>query len=867
VLLLLERWKRKRSRAELVRANTQLRLAMESGNPVGWEWDLVRDELTWFGNLRTVFGIDSETFAGTIGDFSRLSHPEDRERVAEELEDARQNHKPYSSEFRVVRTDGSIRGLNATGSFEYAQNGKAKRVVGMAVDIPERRQVEEALKKSETSFSKAFHESPLPVTLTSALDYHYIEVNEAFERLTGWSAEEVVGRNPFEMGTWVDPAQVEDFEKRLRAEGSVRNAEVTIRRKDGAIRSVLKSAELLEISGQPCVVFVASDITDRKQIEQSLRDNQNRLENIVQSLTDAMIAVNDETRIVLFNTAAEKMFAVPALDALGTPIERFILERFRDVHVGHIRRYAETDATNWTLGDLGTLWAIRANGEEFPIKASISQVTIGGKRFFTAMVRDISERIKTDELQRRLAAIVYSSEDAILSLSLDGIIESWNPAAQRMYGYSEDEALGQSVMMLVPTALREEETDILRRLSEGDAIERYETARITKEGRRLDVSVSLAPIRHSNGKIVGLSEIARDITAQKHAQQSLRESEERFRLVANTVPVMIWMSAPDKLRTYVNEPWLAFTGRSREQELKSSWAEGVHPDDLKDCWKTYEASFDKREPFQMEYRLRRHDGEYRWVFDRGAPRFSPDGSFAGYIGCCTDITERRVVQDLLSRMSRRLLEAHEEERTWIARELHDDINQKIALIAVNLDRLKQELSPPSATINKQFEDVCAHVADLGTDVETLSHRLHSSKLEYLGISSAASSFCRELAEKHQVQIDFRSKAVPAELPNDIALCLYRVLQEALHNAMKHSGTRHFEVSLSARPNAIELTVRDWGIGFRFEHAMQKTGLGLINMIERLKLLGGDLSIDSPRGGGTLVRAIVPFVISRKAAGT
>lgn len=863
VALLLERRKGKKTGEELLRANAQLRLAMESGKSVGWEWDLARSEGIWFGDLRTMLGMASDTFVCKVGDFFDYVYPEDRKRLAEEIADSKRSHRSCSAEFRVIRTDGSIRWVGSRGSFEYALNGEAKRAVGMAVDITERKQVEEALKDSEEKFSKAFHESPLAVTLRSAVDYHYIEVNETFERLTGWSAAEVLGRNPFEMGIWVDPAQIEDFEKGLRAEGSVRNVEITIRRKDGAIRSVLKSAESIEIRGEPCILFVTTDITDQKQIQQKLRDSQNRLENIVQSAMDAIIAIDDEMRIVLFNTAAENMFGLPLSDALGSTIDRFIPERFREAHKGHVRLHAKTGATNRTPGDLGTLWGVRANGEEFPIEASISQVEIGDKKLFTAIVRDITERVGAEKVQRRLAAIVYTSEDAILSVSPDGLIESWNPSAQRMYGYSEAEAVGHSIMLIVPAELRGEEAEILRQLKDGKAIEHRETVRLTKQGRRLDVSLTLSPIRDSAGKVVGISKIARDITEQKRAEQSLRESEERFRRVANTAPVLIWMSGPDKLCTYFNGPWLSFTGRSFQQEFGNGWAEGVHPDDLEGCWKTYEGAFDKREPFQMEYRLRRHDGEYRWIFDHGVPRFNSDGSFAGYIGSCIDNTERRLAQELLSRMSRKLIEAHEEERTWIARELHDDINQKIALLAVHLDQIKQELSPRPA-IGQEFEDVCARVAEIGSAVQALSHRLHSSKLEYLGISTAAASFCRELAQKHRVQVDFRSGAIPTEIPKETALCLFRVLQEALQNAMKHSGTQHFEVSLIGRPNIIELTVRDWGIGFSPEQATQKYGLGLTSMRERLRLVDGELFIDSPDGGGTSIRATVPLGTYRTA---
>ena len=243
--------------------------------------------------------------------------------------------------------------MTERGQFYYAANGDAERMLGMAVDITERKQSEEALKKSEEKFSKAFRESPMALAVTRVKDHRYLDINDTYEQMTGWRRDEIIGRTPFDLEIWVDPTQRTKMAKEIQTKGTVRNLEFRFRRKDGEQRDGLGSAELIEIEGEPCLMAVVADITEHKQIQEQLRESEARLAGIVGSAMDAIIATDSEQNIVLFNTAAEKMFGCATAEAIGTPVERFIPERFRSAHKARIRRFGESEGASRSLSLAG----------------------------------------------------------------------------------------------------------------------------------------------------------------------------------------------------------------------------------------------------------------------------------------------------------------------------------------------------------------------------------------------------------------------------------------------------------------------------------------------------------------------------------
>jgi signal transduction histidine kinase len=273
--------------------------------------------------------------------------------------------------------------------------------------------------------------------------------------------------------------------------------------------------------------------------------------------------------------------------------------------------------------------------------------------------------------------------------------------------------------------------------------------------------------------------------------------------------------------------------------------------------------------YQTSYRMLRPDGSVIWLDESGHAFFDSQGRMLRIIGMVADVTERKLAEAALAGVSRRLIEAQEKERTRIARELHDDIGQRLALLNNELQQLRQNSPDLPAEVQSRISELQKQTFEIAGDVQSMSHELHSSKLEYLGIVAAMKGFCKEFSEQRKVEIAFLHDEIPGKVPQEISLCFFRVLQEALQNAVKHSGVRHFDAELRYALGELHLKVTDSGSGFDREAANESRGLGLVSMAERVKMVDGQLSIDSQPHRGTTIHAHVPLAAgsaSMRAAG-
>jgi len=364
-----------------------------------------------------------------------------------------------------------------------------------------------------------------------------------------------------------------------------------------------------------------------------------------------------------------------------------------------------------------------------------------------------------------------------------------------------------------------------------------------------------------------VEELQREIGERQRTEQALRESERRFRIMADTAPVMIVTSDLNQRATFFNKVWLDFTGHTLEQELGTGWTASVHPDDREDCMTRMASSFAAGQECNLQYRLRRVDGEYRLLMCKGVPRVEAGGGFAGYIGSLVDITELERSKEALEEYRQRLQEltaglinAQESASRQLARELHDVFSQELASLGMQIFTLQEE-SKSDGKLAARLTDLGNRLVRLAHDIHHTSHELHPAVLEDLGLKPALADECDSFQERSGIPTRFTEESLPAVIPKDVSLCLYRITQESLRNIGKHAAdSSEVHVSVSGSPQGVTLRIEDNGEGFDVEDARRKGGLGLISMEERVRLLNGSLSIRPEPGKGSTIEVFIPIGI-------
>lgn len=501
---------------------------------------------------------------------------------------------------------------------------------------------------------------------------------------------------------------------------------------------------------------------------------------------------------------------------------------------------------------------------------------------FIAVLVEITDRRQAEQARATLAAIVESSNDAIIGKNLHGVITSWNQGAERLFGYTAREAIGQSVTMLIPSDRLDEEPPILDQIRRGKAIQNYETVRQCKDGKLRNISLTVSPIRNDEGQIAGVSTVARDITERIRAEEGLRESEARYRATFDNAAVGIAHVGLDGRWLRFNDATCAITGYPREELLTKTFADITHPDDVDADWSEVRRLVaGETDRFSMEKRYIRQDGSLIWVCLTVSLQRDAQGRAQNFISIIQNIQEQKETQaqllqladDLERRVIARTREvavsqeklralttdlhlAEHRVRQNLAVDLHDYLAQLLVLSRIKLGQAKLEAVTP--TVAQAMTEVQEVMDQALSYTRTLVAELSPPVLNEFGLPMAL----KWLAEQMQLRgltVSLELETTNLPLPEDQSVLLFQSVRELLMNILKHADTMEASIAMTMAGGMLRITVSDHGAGYDVAAAETslERGFGLFSIRERMKALGGGFELQSKLGEGTMATLLLP----------
>ena len=804
--------------------------------------------------------------------------------------------------------------------------GEGRFVLAIIRDITERKRVEEALRDREERF-QALVQNALDIVMVTDVEGTIRYVSPAVERVLGYRPEEQIGTNAAE---YLHP---DDLKKGFDALSEAVSkpgvhpvaVETRVRHKDGSWRCLEGMANnLLNDPAVEGVVFNHRDVTDRKvaeeevrrlnenledlvaertaqveavlgerkRAEEGVRESEERYRAVLEQAADGILLVDVDTkRILEANAAYQNLLGYTAEEILGLTLYDVVpySQENMDCYIERVlaqRRYVSGERRHR-----------RKDGSLVSVEVGANVISYSGREAISIVVRDITERKQAEEVSSRLAAIVDSSNEAIIGKTLDGTITSWNRGAEKIYGYSSEEVVGRPISMLVPADLPDEIPQILKRISLGEGIDQYETVRITKEGRRLDVSLTISPIKDWQGNIVGASTIARDITERKRAEEEIRLLNERLeqrvrqlQLVTDSAPVLIAHCDGERRYKFVNKGYAERLGARREDIIGKRIPDVVGEEAYASFKQRVDAVLGgQRVEFEIEIPYK-NIGQ-RYMHAAYVPEFDEQGEVRGLVAVISDITERKRIEEEIRQLNeslerrvaertRQLKEANEELESFSYSVSHD-LRAPLRHISGFAELLQRRAASTLDDTGRRHLDVIVestnHAGDLIDDLLAFS-RMGRAKIHNVDVDM--NRLVQETLDDLRLETDGRNiDWKVGELPvvqGDPSM-LRVVMTNLLSNAVKYTRSREqaiIEVGTQSNGDETVFFVSDNGVGFDMQyvdklfgvfqrlHSVEEfegTGIGLATVRRIVNRHGGHTWAEGSVGSGATFYFSLPLV--------
>ena len=742
--------------------------------------------------------------------------------------------------------------------------------------ITERKRAEEALRFSEERFARIFNLSPYRMGILRASDGVILDVNDCWVRETGFSREEAVNHSIFELDQWLDREHLELARKVLQDRRPMQSLEGTIRTKGGEERVALSSVVLVDFDGEPCYLWAANDITERKQVEEDKRKLIHDLGERVKELT----ALHQTARL-LQDEAISLPHLLQEIVALLPPAWQY-----PEVTAARIRF---GDVEFKTKGFVVSLWSQQVEFSAGNMKGEIEVVytapcpdeDIGPFLNEEAnLINSLAEMISSALNRRYVQKALAESEEVFRTLAesvsagiyiyRDGNIIYVNPAAERLSGYSRDELLQMSVLDVIHPDFRDKVRERIQRRSMGwQSTTRDEDRIITKSGEERWVDVSAAGTKFRGEQAVIVT--AFDITSRKRAEEELQRSEERYRTLFETSPDAVGVFDADMRLLMTNERGASLYGFDRVEELVGRSAYEFIPPEEREWVEPLIEEIQKTGKLVVFESTGLRRDKTRFDLETRATLISNvDGGSPSVLTVKTDITQRKLAekalkasQEQLRALSAKAQSAREEEGTRIAREIHDELGGALTGIKWDLEGIDTSLMGTNGgstipEIRKQIKSMTGLIESTINTVRRISSELRPGVLDDLGLVAAIEWQAQQFQKRTGLKVHWNTDLDNAEVKREGATAVFRIFQEVLTNVLRHSRARNIYVKLYEVVDHLELTVTDDGRGITEDEQKNTTSLGLLGMKERALLVGGEVSIKGAKGKGTTVIVRIPL---------